>query len=204
MASSIRPRQRPARIPVSMTATSSLTEQLQAWRNGQGDARERLFELAYAQLRSIAADRLAGASGPACLSPTELVHEAVLRVLGREPAWLDRAHFCASMSLYMRAVLIDHARARRSAKRGGDVIHLTLSHADSGEESTIVDLLAIDAALTALEAQDPRAGSVLHLAYFAGLDRQQIAAVLDVSVQVVDRELRFAKSWLNARLETRL
>lgn len=187
-----------------MSATSTLTEQLQAWRNGQGEARERLFELAYAQLRSIAADRLAGAAGPAGLSPTELVHEAVLRVLGREPEWLDRAHFCASMSLYMRAVLIDHARARGSAKRGGEVIHLTLSHADSGEESTIADLLAIDAALKALEAQDARAGSVLHLAYFAGLDRQQIAAVLDVSVQVVDRELRFAKSWLNTRLETRL
>ena len=196
--------QRPLRVSTSMTASSALTNQLQAWRDGESNARERLFELAYAQLRSIAADRLAGAAGPACLSPTELVHEAVLRVLGREPAWLDRAHFCASMSLCMRAVLIDHARARSSEKRGGDIIHLTLSHADSGEESTIVDLLAIDAALTALEAQDARAGSVLHLAYFAGLDRHQIAAVLDVSVQVVDRELRFAKSWLNARLQTRL
>jgi RNA polymerase sigma factor (TIGR02999 family) len=185
-------------------ASGSLTEQIQAWRDGQDGARDRLFELAYAQLRKMASDRLGSASGPACLSPTELVHEAVLRVLGHEPSWQDRAHFCASMSLYMRAVLIDHARARGSDKRGGGVVHVTLSHAESGEESMIADLLAIDRGLTELEAQDARAAAVLHLAYFAGLDRHEIAAVLVVSVQVVDRELRFAKSWLNAQLQTRL
>jgi len=81
---------------------------------------------------------------------------------------------------------------------------VTLSQVQAGERSVIVDLLAIDEALQQLEVQDPRAAAVLHLSYFAGLDRQQIAAVMQVSVQIVDRELRFAKSWLNARLETRL
>lgn len=189
---------------MSDTPSSSLTSQLAAWRSGDAGARDRLFELAYAQLRRIASERLDAQRGAAVLSPTELVHEAVLKVLGREPDWLDRAHFCASMSLYMRAVLIDHARARQAERRGGGVLHVTLSRVEVGETSTIVDLLAIDEALKALEAQDPRAASVLHLGYFAGLDRQQIAAVLEVSVQIVDRELRFAKSWLNARLETRL
>lgn len=185
-------------------AGHSLTQQLEAWRRGQSGARERLFELAYAELRKIAGDRLAAAAGPACLSPTELVHEAVLRVLDGEPAWVDRAHFCASMSLYMRAVLIDHARARAADKRGGDVLHVTLSKADSGEESAMADLLAIDQGLKLLEQQDPRAAAVLHLNYFAGLDRQQMASVLSVSVQVIDRELRFAKTWLSAHLGTRL
>lgn len=185
-------------------SSSSLTAQLDAWRRGDGGARDRLFELAYAQLRRIAGERLEAQRGAVALSPTELVHEAVLRVLGREPDWLDRAHFCASMSLYMRAVLIDHARARQAERRGGDVLHVTLSRVEAGEPSVIADLLAIDQALQQLEAQDPRAAAVLHLSYFAGLDRQQIAAVLEVSVQIVDRELRFAKSWLNARLETRL
>lgn len=183
---------------------ASLTAQLDAWRRGDDGARERLFQLAYAQLRRIASDRLAVQPGGAALSPTELVHEAVLRVLGREPDWLDRAHFCASMSLYMRAVLIDHARARQAERRGGDALHVTLSRIDAGESSAIVDLLAIDQALKQLDVQDPRAAAVLHLSYFAGLDRHQIAGVLGVSVQIVDRELRFAKSWLNARLETRL
>ena len=183
---------------------SSLTAQLDAWRRGEDGARDRLFDLAYAQLRRIASERLQAQRGEAALSPTELVHEAVLRVLGRAPDWLDRAHFCASMSLYMRAVLIDHARARQAERRGGDVLHVTLSQVQAGERSVIVDLLAIDEALQQLEVQDPRAAAVLHLSYFAGLDRQQIAAVMQVSVQIVDRELRFAKSWLNARLETRL
>lgn len=191
--------------PMSEPPTAgSLTAQLEGWRRGQPQARERLFELAYAQLRRIAGDRLAAAPGPACLSPTELVHEAVLRVLGNEPSWEDRAHFCASMSLYMRAVLIDHARARSADKRGGGVLHVTLSQAEAGEESAMADLLAIDHGLKELERLDPRAASVLHLSYFAGLDRQQIAAVLEVSVQVVDRELRFAKTWLGAHLGTRL
>ncbi|AVP95805.1 RNA polymerase subunit sigma-70 [Ahniella affigens] len=183
---------------------SQLTQQLEAWRQGQDGARDRLFEVAYAELRRIALERLSAISGPPCLSPTELVNEAVLRVLGQEPSWQDRAHFCASMSLYMRAVLIDHVRARDAEKRGGAIMHVTLSHADSGEESMMADLLTLDRALQELEGHDPRAAAVLHLAYFGGLDRNAIAAVLAVNVQVVDRELRFAKSWLNSRLETNL
>lgn len=183
---------------------SPFTQQLQAWRQGQDGARDRLFELAYAELRRIALDRLSAISGPPCLSPTELVNETVLRVLGQEPSWQDRAHFCASMSLYMRAVLIDHVRARDADKRGGAVMHVTLSHVESGEESMMADLLTLDRALKELEGHDQRAASVLHLAYFGGLDRNAIAEVLAVNVQVVDRELRFAKSWLNSRLDTQL
>lgn len=183
-------------------ANTSLTARLAAWQDGQDAARQQVFELAYAQLRQIASQRLRGQA--ASLSPTELIHEAVVRVLGATPQWNDRAHFFASMSLYMRAALIDHLRAQGSDRRGGAAMHVTLSQAEVAEESVIADLLAIDRALTELEALDPRSAAVLHLSYFAGLRRHEIAEVMDVSVQVVDRELRFAKTWLNTQLDTAL
>jgi len=183
---------------------SSLTQLLQSWHNGDNASFDRVFDLAYAELRRIAAQRLRAAEHGATLSPTELLHEAVVRVIGSKPAWQNRAHFLASMSLYMRAVLVDHARARHSERRDGGVLHITLSQVDVGMESSMMDLLSLDSALQRLQMQDERSSSVLHLSYFAGLDRQEIAEVLKVSVQIVDRELRFAKSWLNAHIGTDL
>ncbi len=104
----------------------------------------------------------------------------------------------------MRTVLIDRARARLSQKRGGNALHVTLSQIEVGAESQVLDLLALDDALIRLEALDERSSSVLHLTYFGGLNRHQIAQVLAVSVQIVDRELRFAKSWLNTHIESTL
>lgn len=183
---------------------STLTSMLDAWRSGHDASFDRIFDLAYTQLKQIAAQRLRGQDGNATLSPTELMHEAVVRVMGANPQWQNRAHFFASMSLYMRAVLIDHARARQSDRRGGALLHVTLGQVDVGADSAIADLLALDEALNRLETQDARSSSVLHLTYFAGLDRHEIADVLKVSVQIVDRELRFAKTWLNAHLGTML
>ena len=180
----------------------SLTALLDAWRGGEGAAYGPLFDRAYAELRQIASQRLGSADGRSTLSPTELVNEAALRVLGNSMRWQDRGHFFASMSTIMRSVLIDHARARISQKRGGKAIHVTLSQIDVGAESEILDLLALDAALIRLEALDQRSSEVLHLTYFGGLDRRQISEVLQVSLQVVDRELRFAKSWLNSHIES--
>ncbi len=177
---------------------------LQAWREGDGAAFSPLFEQAYGELKRIAAGRVQQVSGDSTLSPTELVHEALLRVIGKDMDWENRAHFFASMSLYMRAVLVDHARARLSDKRGGGLLHLTLGKVEAGEESGMAELLALDAALRELEVLDPRGSAVLHLKFFAGMDRQQIAEVLGVSVQIVDRELRFAKTWLSAQLESPL
>jgi RNA polymerase sigma factor (TIGR02999 family) len=174
-----------------------LTQWLQSWQQGNADAFASVFEQAYAELRQIAAMRIARVAGDATLTPTELLHEAVLRVLGRDVTWQNRAHFFASMSVYMRAVLVDHARARFSDKRGAGAVHITLEGAERGEESSIIDLLALDQALNQLEQHDARSSAVLHLTLFAGLARHDIAEVLNVSVQIVDRELRFAKSWLH-------
>ncbi len=180
----------------------SLTSLIESWREGQDSARKQLFEAAYLQLKEIATKHLRFEHG--LLSPTELLHEAALCVLDRVPEWHDRAHFFASMSLYMRGVLIDHARMRASERRGQGALHVSLSHAELGAESPIADLLALDQALQLLEQRDTRCAAVLHLSIFAGLGRTEIAGLLDVSVQIVDRELRFARTWLSAQLGTQL
>jgi RNA polymerase sigma factor (TIGR02999 family) len=186
-----------------LNAMNTLTQMLDSWRDGNDASLNDLFDLAYDQLKQIAAQRLRSTDASATLSPTELVNEAVVRVMGATPQWQNRSHFFASMSLYMRAVLVDHARARQSERRGNGVLHVTLGHArELGDDSAIADLLALDSALNQLEAQDARSSAVLHLVYFAGFDRHQIAEVLGIAVQIVDRELRFAKSWLNAHLGT--
>lgn len=112
----------------------------------------------------------------------------------------NRVHFFATMSLAIRSILVDHARARSTGKRGGGLIRVTLSHVEQGEEGRIVDLLAIEEALIQLEQLDARCGQVMHLTCFAGLTRDEIASLLGVSIPTVDRDLRFARSWLNRRL----
>ncbi len=179
-----------------MSDEQSLTQLLDDWQQGDGAAYSAVFEQAYLELRRIARQRIHAMGADITLSPTELVHEAVLRVMSTELNWNDRNHFFASLSLYMRSVLVDRARARASLKRGGGATHLALSQVELGSDANSFDLLALDSALKRLEHLDPRCGSVLHLTCFAGLKRQQIAELLDVSVQIVDRELRFAKSWL--------
>lgn len=183
---------------------TSLTALLDAWRQGDGASLGRVFDHAYAELRRIAAGRLRQVDGRSTLAPTELMHEAALRVLDAPVDWRNRAHFFASMSLYMRAVLVDHARARLADKRGGAQLHLSLGGVEAGSESGIADLLALETALARLESMDARSSAVLHLTCFAGLSRHEIAGVLNVSVQIVDRELRFAKTWLNSQLDIAL
>lgn len=182
----------------------SLSVLLDAWREGEGAVYGELFDQAYDELRRIARQRIGSMGTDVTLSPTELVHEAALRVMKNEQQWQDRNHFFASLSLYMRAVLVDRARARACLKRGGGATHLALSQIELGGDSGSLDLLALDRALSRLESLDPRSGAVLHLTCFAGLKRQQISEVLDVSVQIVDRELRFAKSWLISNLEAEI
>jgi len=177
---------------------------LDAWRHGDGAALAGVLDSAYAELRRIAAKRLAQANGSATLTPTELLHESAVRILEGATHWQSRAHFYASMSVCMRSILVDHARARKSRKHGGALLRVSIGAMQAGEESIMPSLLALDAALSKLEALDARSSSVLHLSYFAGFGRLEIAEVLGVAVQVIDRELRFGKSWLNAELGTHL
>lgn len=179
------------------TPDSDLTRLLQAWRSGDGSALTAAIGQVYAELRRIAVQRLGRQGESATLSPTELVHEAVLGLLPAPMDFANRTHFLATVSLAMRAILVDHARARATDKRGGNHVRLSLSRLDPADAADAAfDLLSLEQALTRLEQFDPRCGQVMHLTYFGGLTQDEVAALLKVSVPTVKRDLRFARSWL--------
>ena len=181
-----------------------LTTMLHAWRDGSGAAFSRLIDQVYNQLRSISAGRLRQLGGAITLSPTELLHEALIGIMPTDMDFKNRAHFFATMSLAIRSILVDHARARSANKRGGDMVRVTLTNFESGEESNAIDLLAIEQALTKLEALDPRCGQIMHLTYFAGLEQDEIAAILNTSVSTVTRDLKFARGWITRALASEI
>lgn len=181
--------------------TLGLTQLLVAWRGGSREAFDRLLERVYADLKRIAAQRLHRFGGPVTLSATELAHEAVLDLAHGETSFSDRAHFFATLSMAMRSILVDHARARAAEKRGGDRVFLSLSSADAREDAMALDLLALEQALTTLEQVDPRSARAMHLSCFGGLEQDQIGTVLGVSIPTIKRDLRFARAWIAKALD---
>jgi RNA polymerase sigma factor (TIGR02999 family) len=176
---------------------------LHQWRNGDLQAFERVLRAAMQALESAARQRLRE-HGDITLNAAELLDEAVIRLMDSEVRFGSRAHFLATASLHMRAVLVDHARARRAQKRGAGMEAVTLNttrlNAVGSEDDSAFDLVALDEALTALEVQYPRTSQVLHLSCFTGLERAEIAQLLGVSLATVDRELRFGRAWLGEYL----
>lgn len=183
-----------------MDATDALTALLQAWRSGDADARAPLNQQIYATLKRMARQRVGPGGGSATLNPTALVHEAVARLLGSDADWRTSAHFFALAALQMRAVLVDHARRRGTAKRGGAAVAVTL-----GEDLAVTEddegVLALHEALERLESEDPRTARALELTYFGGLTATQVAEACGVSVATVERDLRFGRAWLRRELE---
>jgi RNA polymerase sigma factor (TIGR02999 family) len=192
---------RRVRLPVVNAGSTdhALTVLLRAWQDGDQAALATLMRQIVGDLQRMASSRLRGAETPS-LASHDLVQEALLKVMESPPEWQNRAHFFATMSLAMRSVLVDHARARRADKRGGQWQQITYTLSAVGEESIVADLLTLDQLLTQLAALDGRAAEVLQMTYFAGMERADIATVLGVSVPTVDRELRFARAWLSDQL----
>ena len=179
---------------------TNITGMLQAWRGGDRAALATAMPSLYDTLRRMAAARLRG-ENDATLNPTGLVHEALLRLLGGAADFSNRAHFLGVAALHMRAVLVDQARARLAAKRGGGAVMVTLDpNVDVGADEGALDLLALDQALDQLDQHDPRAAQVMAMTCFAGMQREEIASVIGVSVPTIDRDLRFARAWLNRAL----
>jgi RNA polymerase sigma factor (TIGR02999 family) len=187
-------------------ASGDVTALLRSWRAGDPAALDRLVSLVYDVLRQLAAQRLrrSGAGG-VTLQPTALVNEAFLRLVHGDVDWQSRAHFFAVASKTMRNVAIDHARRRQAGKRGGDAVRVDLTAAAEVTEpgSTVVDVLALDEALSRLEALDARQAKVVELRFFAGLSADETAAVLDCSPSTVERDWRTARAWLFRELEGR-
>jgi RNA polymerase sigma factor (TIGR02999 family) len=189
----------PPPLPAKGDTLESMTVLLHAWQRGDGNALGRVVSAMQGEFMRMAGSRLQG-HDVVSLSKGNVVNEALLRLMQSPVDWQNRAHFFATVSLTMRSVLREHARARLADKRGGDRVQLTLTSAELGEESMAADLLTLDALLSRLTVNDPRAAQVLELTYFAGLQRADIAAVMDLSVPTVDRELRFARAWLVEQL----
>lgn len=181
---------------------SDLTALIRRWQDGDTDAREHLMALVYDRVRAIAAQSLQRQAG-ATLSPTELAHEALMRLLGADAGWVDRRHFFHVVAQATRQVLVDRARKRLSEKRGAGAEALPLSQAEGiGRLDRDDDLIRVDQALSELGATDLRQARIVEMTYFGGFSREEIAEALDTSVSTVDRDLRFARAWLKDALRT--
>lgn len=185
-------------------AVSDVTRILYAIEDGDAKAAAELLPLVYDQLRRTAQQRMAAERAGHSLDATALVHEAYLKLVGDDAAglhWANRAHFYAAAAEAMRRVLVDHARAKGRAKRGGDRAKLTLSVATLGTEEDSNEILALDDALRRLEQQDPRAARIISLRFFAGLSVQETAQALDLAPRTVKREASLARAWLFRELQ---
>jgi RNA polymerase sigma factor (TIGR02999 family) len=157
----------------------------------------------YADLKRLAAAQLRAERADHTLQPTALVHEAYLRLIDqRETRWKDRIHFFSVASRIIRRILVDHARERNAAKRGGGRERVPLELAavvvDAGGQS--LDIEELDGALNALAALDERQARIVELRYFGGLTVEEVAGVLSMGARSVDREWRCARAWLYCRL----
>jgi RNA polymerase sigma-70 factor, ECF subfamily len=180
-----------------------ITTLLHDWRSGNREAGNRLIEIVYAELHRAAARQISRERGDHTLQPTAVVHEVYLRLGGPGAVdWKDRAHFFAVAAQQMRRLLVDHARRKRSDKRGGTHITLPLEECD-GQAMNVDDrILAVDEALCRLEALDGRAARVVELRFFGGLTEAEAAEVLEISVATLKRDWDFARTWLAVQLQT--
>ena len=184
--------------------TSETTQLLRAWAGGDREALQRLTPHVYRTLRRIAGHHLKNERAGNTLQATDLVHEAYLELIDvANVDWQHRAHFYAVSAQIMRHILLDRARRRVAAKRGGHAERVDLDNLPdlSGERSQ--DLIALEDALNALAAIDPRKARVVELRFFGGLSVEESAAVLEVSSETVMRDWKFARSWLQGEISRR-
>jgi RNA polymerase sigma factor (TIGR02999 family) len=188
---------------VSPDSRDDITRLLRDWSGGDATALPRLVEIVYPELRRIAARRLRGERDGHTLQPTALVHEAYMRLAQQQPGkqWQDRTHFFAVAAHVVRAVLVDHARARRAIKRGAGEVAIDLAMASESVAPAPVDLLDLDAALQSLEALDKEQGRIVELRYFAGLSIDETAEALGTSASTVKRGWLAAKTYIRRHLD---
>jgi RNA polymerase sigma factor (TIGR02999 family) len=179
------------------SASYEVTGLLRQWSAGDASARDRLIPLLYERLRELAHRRLGGAPLENSINTTELVHEAYIRLVDAPHVDLpDRAHFLALASEIMRNLLVDRARARLAAKRGGGMRPLDLDEFEWISDENLETVAELDDALKRLEGLSPRQGQLLQHRYFGGLTLEESATAIGVSLATAKRELRSARAWL--------
>ncbi len=179
-----------------------ITQLLAKWASGDQEAAEQVLPRVYEELRRIAARQLRQERDAHTLQATAIVHEAYLRLVGQAGLeWPSRAHFFAFAAHLIRRTLVDYARIRNRAKRGGEFEKVTLLEAADLALEKSPDLVALDEALSGLEKVDPRKATVVELKFFAGLTLEEIAVELGISTETVRREWRRARAWLYNALQ---
>lgn len=178
-----------------------ITGMLAAWNNGDAEARDRLIELVYPELRRIAHRNFARRRAGESLESAALANEAYLKLVRAGGIRCEnRTHFLALCAQIMRRILVDHARRRGFAKRGGNALRVPLDEVLLVAEARGIEVLALDEALDALARIDRRKSRVVELRYFGGLNIEEAAEVLGVSVDTAKRDWRMARAWLFTEL----
>ncbi|MCE7972813.1 MAG: sigma-70 family RNA polymerase sigma factor [Leptolyngbya sp. PLA1] len=181
--------------------SAAVTQLLSRARQGDCVATNELFPLVYEELRTLAATHMAGERREHTLSPTALVHEAYLRLVGpSDTSWDNRAHFFGAAAIAIRRILTDHARARARDKRGGGASPVRLEGDTLASAAETIDHASLDDALTKLAALDPQKARIVELRYYVGLPVDEVARALGVSASTVAREWAFARTWLRREL----
>jgi RNA polymerase sigma-70 factor, ECF subfamily len=186
-----------------MSASHSVTELLEQWNNGDREALDQLMPLIYEQLRKMARRYTDQQRPEHTLQTTALIHEAYLRMAKqKEKRFQNRAHFFGVAAQAMRHILVDYARTRHTAKRGGLGRPISLEEAALLTQERAAELVALDDALKELERLSKRQSRVVELRYFGGLSVDETAMVLEVSPDTVMRDWSMAKSWLHRALSS--
>lgn len=188
-------------MPILETQSNRVSQLLVEWRDGDAAALDELMPLIHAELRRLARRYLRQERRDHSFDPTDLVHEVYLRLVGRDhPRWRDRAHFYAVAAQLMRRILVDHARAVQSAKRGSGMPRIPIDEAMDAVVGRAADVVALDDALKILTDMDPRKSRIIELRYFGGLTVEETAEVLGVSIRTVHKNARLARAWLYSQL----
>ena len=178
-----------------------VTEILHRFGSGDEDALKRLIPLVYAELHKLAGAYLRRERPQHTLQPTALVHEAYLRLAAQaQPDYRSRTHFYGVAAQVMRQILVDHARSRNAAKRGGGQQHLSLDSALTYTADRATAMMALDDALKSLAKEDPRRAQLVETRYFGGLTTEECADLFEMQPQQVYRELRIAQAWLQREM----
>jgi len=188
-------------VPSTRAGDGDVTGLLRAWRGGDSAAHDALVERVYAHLKRLAAAQLRRERAGCSLAATDLVHESYLRLVDQlRVDWRDRAHFFGLAATVMRRVLVDHARRRLRKKRQapGVATGVTLASAVAGAPE--LDLLDLERALERLALEAPRAARVVEMRYFAGLEIEEVAEILEVSPATVRRDWTFARAWMQVEM----
>lgn len=181
------------------SADDSITALLAQLGQGNRDAESRLIGQVYEELRKLARAHMRKERPEHTLQPTALVNEAYLRLAKQAIHWQNRAHFFAVASSVMRQILVDHARRKRSRKRGGGKVHVSLGEGIASPEVHLIDVLALNDALEELEKLDPELCRLLELHFFGGLSFDEIAQEMQISVRTAQRWWARARAWLRTR-----